>query len=140
MHRRTPLLRFQLLHLCPTLLTARQIFPFPHVAVAPPRLKILGACLGTIVLLTVCILLSVYDGRSQPSIRWGITLNAVLALLTTIMKAALLIIVAEGLNQEKWARFANRPLWKYPLSDSQTLTMRAWVDLGACLCEVGEGE
>ncbi|KAF2489927.1 hypothetical protein BU16DRAFT_567020 [Lophium mytilinum] len=81
--------------------------------------EILGACLGTITLLIICILLSIYDGRPQPSIRWGITLNAVIALLTTIMKAALLTVVAEGLNQEKWARFANRTLWKHPLSDFQ---------------------
>ena len=63
-------------------------------------------------LLAICIVLAVFDGHAYPKIDWGITLNAVIALLTTIMKAGFMTLLAEGTSQLKWLAFAKerRPL------------------------------
>lgn len=65
-------------------------------------------------LLTIVIVLAVYDGHPQPELRWGITLNALVALINTIMKGALLTPLMEGMSQFKWIAFAER---ERPLTD-----------------------
>ncbi|KAK5273038.1 hypothetical protein LTR99_002431 [Exophiala xenobiotica] len=74
--------------------------------------EIIAAVLSILCFLSICIVLALYDGHPQPSIRWGITLNAVIALLTTIMKASLMTPLMEGISQLKWNAFmgAKRPL------------------------------
>lgn len=74
--------------------------------------EIIAATVSLLCFLCICIVLAVYDGHPQPSIRWGITLNAVIALLTTIMKATLITPLMEGIGQLKWIAFtgAKRPL------------------------------
>lgn len=74
--------------------------------------EIIAATISVLCFLCICIVLAVYDGHPQPSIRWGITLNAVIALLTTIMKATLMTPLMEGIGQLKWIAFmgVKRPL------------------------------
>jgi hypothetical protein len=71
-------------------------------------------------LLCIVIVLKIFDGHPQPSIRWGITLNAVVALLTTIMKAGLLTLLTECTSQLKWIAFSTnpRPLKDFDIYDS----------------------
>ena len=64
-------------------------------------------------------LLRPYDGRPPPPLRWGITLNAIVALLSTVMKAGILSIIAESLSQEKWNRYKSAKE-NLPLLDLQT--------------------
>ena len=51
--------------------------------------------------------------------RWGITLNAVIALITTIMKGALMTPLMECMSQFKWIAFARneRPLTDFDVYD-----------------------
>ena len=71
-------------------------------------------------LLAICIVLAVFDGHAYPKIDWGITLNAVIALLTTIMKAGFMTLLAEGTSQLKWLAFAKgkRPLHDFNVYDA----------------------
>lgn len=51
--------------------------------------------------------------------RWGITLNALIALITTVMKGASLTPLMEGMSQLKWLAFARetRPLMDFNVYD-----------------------
>jgi hypothetical protein len=82
--------------------------------------EILAGLLATICIAIIIILLAVYDGKQQPELQWGITLNALIALITTVMKAALLTPVMEGMSQMKWVVFAkqSRPLMDLNIHDS----------------------
>lgn len=83
--------------------------------------EILAGILSILTLLTICIVLAVYDGKPQPQIQWGITLNAVIAFIATIMRAAFLTLLAEGTSQLKWLAFARdtkRPLHDFNVYDA----------------------
>lgn len=64
-------------------------------------------------------LLIVYDGR--PVFEWkGITLNTVVAVLSTASKAALIYAVSQLISQWKWILFtrASRPLIDFEIIDA----------------------
>ena len=50
----------------------------------------------------VVIVLRVFDGKPQPDFPSGITLNAIVSILGTSSKAALIFVVATSLSQLKW--------------------------------------
>ncbi|RHZ61811.1 DUF3176 domain-containing protein [Aspergillus thermomutatus] len=65
-----------------------------------------GACLVAIITLGgIIAVLRIYDGKTQPNWPAGINLNAIIALLTTLMKAAMATYIAEALSQLKWSWF-----------------------------------
>ncbi|KAJ5273232.1 hypothetical protein N7478_008357 [Penicillium angulare] len=53
----------------------------------------------------IIVVLWYYDGRSMPDWPYGITLNAMISVFSTIMKASMAFIVAECLAQLKWSWF-----------------------------------
>lgn len=57
----------------------------------------------------IVVILKLYDQKPLPQWRFSITINSLVALFSTISKAALLIPIAEGLSQLKWLWFAERP-------------------------------
>lgn len=59
----------------------------------------IGALVGIIVVLYE------FDGQSTPDWPYGITLNALISLLTTVMKAAMAFPITEALSQLKWSWF-----------------------------------
>ena len=59
----------------------------------------IGALVGIIVVLYV------FDGQSTPDWPYGITLNALISVLVTIMKAAMAFPITEALSQLKWSWF-----------------------------------
>jgi hypothetical protein len=66
----------------------------------------LAACLVAILTLSaIIVVLRMYDGKTQPNWPAGINLNAIIALLTTLMKAAMATYIAEALSQLKWTWF-----------------------------------
>jgi hypothetical protein len=77
--------------------------------------EILAGLLSFLCLLSICVVLKIYDGYQYPSVDLGLTLNATIALLTTIMKGAVLTLLAEGTSQLKWLRFAEAT--SHPLGD-----------------------
>jgi hypothetical protein len=83
--------------------------------------EILAGILSILSLLSICIVLAIYDGKPQPQIQWGITLNAVIAFIATIMRAAFITLLAEGTSQLKWLAFAGdtrRPLHDFNVYDA----------------------
>jgi Protein of unknown function (DUF3176) len=70
------------------------------------------ATIGTIAFIVSMIaVLVAYNGKPIFN-RHGVTLNAVVSVLSTASKATLLFVVAEAIGQWKWILFANqsRPL------------------------------
>ncbi|KAF6822860.1 hypothetical protein CPLU01_11754 [Colletotrichum plurivorum] len=62
------------------------------------------ACLATLI-----VFLGIYDNQPLPELPSGITVNTVIALLSTIARTAFTIPVAEGLSQCKWNWFKQKP-------------------------------
>ncbi|KAF4876835.1 hypothetical protein CGCSCA1_v003955 [Colletotrichum siamense] len=64
----------------------------------------------------VALVLVLKEFNQKPLPRWpsGITLNTIIAALSTIARTAFLIPVSEGLSQSKWAWFKKKPR---PLTD-----------------------
>ncbi|KAJ5702785.1 hypothetical protein N7488_010333 [Penicillium malachiteum] len=64
------------------------------------------SCLTSIMFFIALILvLWHYDGKPMPDWPYGITLNALVSVLSTVMKATMAFIVAESLAQLKWSWF-----------------------------------
>jgi hypothetical protein len=77
----------------------------------------------------IATLLVFYNGKQSP--KWGtyLSLNALLALLSTIFRAMLVVVVSQVISQRKW-------LWYYcarPLSDFQKFDSDSRGSLGAMM-------
>ena len=79
--------------------------------------EILTLSLSVVSLATIAVVVLIYDGHAAPSLPRGITLNAVVSILATISKSALLFAVAACISQLKWSRFHNQQ----HLNDAQIL-------------------
>jgi hypothetical protein len=80
-------------------------------------LEIVSSMLSLVASMALVGVLLKYDDRGLPNWPSYITLNSLLALLTTIAKAGLLLPIAEALGQLKWIWFAQK---ERPLTDFQT--------------------
>lgn len=67
------------------------------------------AALGLVVL--ICVL-HTYENRPSPQWQLGITLNAIVSIVSTMFRASLMLPVARSLSQSAWIWFSqkNRPL------------------------------
>ncbi|KAL4889137.1 hypothetical protein BDV59DRAFT_210536 [Aspergillus ambiguus] len=70
-------------------------------------LEILGALTSIAFLIAIIAVLFYYDGRPMPQWPYGITLNALVSILSTIMKATMAFILTESLSQLKWSWFGD---------------------------------
>jgi hypothetical protein len=79
----------------------------------------------------IAVILAVYDGQSVPN--WGahINLNAVLALLSTILRAMLVVVVAQIICQKKWDWFGTNR--ERPLRDLDRFDAGSRGSMGALL-------
>jgi len=68
-------------------------------------LEILGCVTSFAFLVAIIVVLFYYDGRPMPQWPYGITLNALVSVLCTVMKATMAFILAESLAQLKWSWF-----------------------------------
>ncbi|KAJ5361611.1 hypothetical protein N7541_002455 [Penicillium brevicompactum] len=55
--------------------------------------------------IAIVVVLQVYDQKTRPALHYGITLNAIVSILTTASKSALLFVVGECIGQLKWVWF-----------------------------------
>ena len=55
----------------------------------------------------LAVVLLTFNGRPAPQMRWGLTLNALISILATASKAALLAVVAAVISQLKWCWFSS---------------------------------
>ncbi|KAK0725856.1 hypothetical protein B0H67DRAFT_571729 [Lasiosphaeris hirsuta] len=99
--------------------------------------EILSQIGGILCLLAIVILLWRSDGRPPPSMRLGITLNTVLAFLTSLAKVAFLVPIVEGLGQLKWMWFLGRGSRRRPLIDLQVFEDATRGGLGSIKLLVG---
>lgn len=82
-------------------------------------LEILSCLTSIVFFIAIIVVLWYYDGRPMPDWPYGITLNALVSVLSTVMKASMAFIVAEGLAQLKWSWFrGGNKLSDLPLLDA----------------------
>jgi hypothetical protein len=83
-------------------------------------------------LIAISVLLVSYDGNPAPD--WGthLNFNALLALLSTILRAMLVVIVSQIICQQKWAWYGNRARPR-PLSDLQQFDSGSRGSFGALM-------
>ncbi|OOQ85978.1 hypothetical protein PEBR_23361 [Penicillium brasilianum] len=67
--------------------------------------EILGCLISIGFLVAIIVVLFYYDGKSMPDWPYGITLNALVSVLSTVMKATMAFILTECLAQLKWSWF-----------------------------------
>ncbi|KAJ5925190.1 hypothetical protein N7454_007829 [Penicillium verhagenii] len=68
-------------------------------------LEILGCFTSIVFFIAIIVVLWYFDGKPMPEWPYGITLNALVSVLSTVMKASMAFVVAEGLAQLKWSWF-----------------------------------
>ncbi|KAB8069299.1 hypothetical protein BDV29DRAFT_183023 [Aspergillus leporis] len=68
--------------------------------------EILSCLIAIASLVAIIVVLHNYDGKPMPDWPYGITLNAVISVLTTLMKAAMAYPITEALSQLKWSWFS----------------------------------
>ncbi|RAH47416.1 DUF3176 domain-containing protein [Aspergillus brunneoviolaceus CBS 621.78] len=67
--------------------------------------EIVSCVIAVGALVAIIVVLHTYDGKPMPDWPYGITLNALVSLLVTVMKAAMVYPITEGLSQLKWSWF-----------------------------------
>ena len=68
-------------------------------------LQELGAWFGSaLLLMCVVVLLYVYDDKPRPTLKGGITLNALIAVITRLGLALLVVPLSAAVGQWKWVR------------------------------------
>lgn len=93
--------------------------------------EILSVILANGLNVAIAVLLAVYNGQSVPD--WGdhLNINAVLALLSTILRAMLVVVVAQIICQKKWDWFGTSQ--ERPLRDLDRFDSGSRGSLGALL-------
>jgi len=68
------------------------------------------------------VTLRIFDGKEQPELAIGLTINSLLQYLTSFAKLAFVIPVIEGIGQLKWLWFKQepRPLIDFEIYDEAT--------------------
>lgn len=69
-------------------------------------LEFISCLMSVIFLAAIIVVLYMYDGKPMPDWPYGITLNALVSVLSTVMKAAMVFIITEALSQLKWSWFS----------------------------------
>lgn len=62
-----------------------------------------ATCIGAII-----VFLAHYDGKPMPSWSYGLTLNSLVSILSSVARSAMLLPIAEVLSQLKWCWFVGR--------------------------------
>ncbi|KAK2808824.1 hypothetical protein FQN50_004300 [Emmonsiellopsis sp. PD_5] len=61
-----------------------------------------SSILGILCVVATAVILSVYNGKKAPELPRYITLNAIISILATVIKATIIVAVAAGISQLKW--------------------------------------
>lgn len=64
--------------------------------------EFLALGISTGCLIAIAMVLKQHDQKPIPTFFWGLTLNAIVAILSTFSKSALIVAVSAGLGQLKW--------------------------------------
>jgi cellulose synthase/poly-beta-1,6-N-acetylglucosamine synthase-like glycosyltransferase len=69
--------------------------------------EILSIIFSSLCFVLTLVLLKVFDQKPLPQFAYGITLNAIISILTAFSKSALLVAVAGAISQLKWRWYQN---------------------------------
>ncbi|CAI7572678.1 unnamed protein product [Penicillium glandicola] len=69
-------------------------------------LELLSSLTSIVFLAAILVVLYMYNGKPMPDWSYGITLNSLVSVLSTVMKATMVLIVTESLSQLKWSWFS----------------------------------
>ncbi|KAI1158857.1 hypothetical protein F5B18DRAFT_639260 [Nemania serpens] len=69
--------------------------------------EILAILLSGVSFVSSLIILKIYNNKPVPEFSYGITLNAIISVLTTLSKSSLLVVVSGAISQLKWRWFHN---------------------------------
>jgi hypothetical protein len=92
-------------------------------------LEVLAIVLAIGLIAAIGSILAVYNGKLVPHLGVNLSLNALLALLSTILRALLVIIVAQIISQRKWDLY--KSTCERPLGDLQKFDAESRGSLGA---------
>ncbi|KAK5467759.1 hypothetical protein LTS15_000732 [Exophiala xenobiotica] len=70
--------------------------------------EVLSICFSTACFVTIFAVLAVYDGKQVPSLPHAITLNTVVAILSTASRSSLILVVGSCISQLKWSWFSRQ--------------------------------
>lgn len=68
-------------------------------------LEALAAAISVLSLIAIAVLLSIYNNKPNPQLRWGISLNTIAAVLITIAQTTLVFATGEAISQLKWLKY-----------------------------------
>lgn len=74
--------------------------------------EIIALTFSILCIIVVAVILETYDGKPNPRMKWGLTLNAVVSILATTSKVSLIFAMSNSIGQLKWVWF----LGQYPRS------------------------
>ena len=88
--------------------------------------EVLSCCCAVICLGAIVITLSMHQGKTLPRWPLDISINALLAVFTAILKATLALPLTEGVSQLKWQWFSQRPRALVDLDRFDSASRGAW--------------
>ncbi|KAE9961664.1 hypothetical protein BLS_001549, partial [Venturia inaequalis] len=73
--------------------------------------EIISFLFATVLFVVITIILAKYNGQEQPESKYSLNLSTLVAILSTLMRASLVVVVEEVIGQLKWLWFkTSRPL------------------------------
>ncbi|KAG4443094.1 hypothetical protein IFR05_001420 [Cadophora sp. M221] len=69
-------------------------------------LNVAGILLSAAILVAIIVILRNYDGQMQPDWNYSFNLNSLVAILTTVLRTALMDTVSDSMSQLKWSWFS----------------------------------
>ncbi|KAJ9500661.1 hypothetical protein H2202_003877 [Exophiala xenobiotica] len=103
--------------------------------------EVLSICFSTVCFVTIFVVLVAYDGKQVPSLPHAITLNTVVAILSTASKSSLILVVGSCISQLKWSWFSRQrrltdiqtfdDASRGPLGCAALLTTKAFLSLAS---------
>ncbi|KAK4441971.1 hypothetical protein QBC34DRAFT_314080, partial [Podospora aff. communis PSN243] len=85
------------------------------------------------ILVAIGIILSVHDGKPLPPWPLGLNLNSLVAILTTFLRALIMVFIAEVICQLKWDWF-REPRSLYDLNRFESASRGVWGSLLVLAC------
>ena len=88
--------------------------------------EVLSCCGAVVCLGAIVITLSMHQGKTLPQWPLDISINALLAVFTAILKATLALPLTEGISQLKWQWFSQHPQALIDLDRFDSASRGAW--------------
>jgi hypothetical protein len=64
--------------------------------------EVLKIIVSTVAFTTLIIILAIYNGKTTPQVPFGVTFNAIISTLATLVESTAVLVVAAALSQYRW--------------------------------------